>query len=293
MNMTNLKCENRNKLTDNNLFNYAVGGIAGWGTYRAGRGAISSPYFRYYIDEFKNISTNEHKAIVDTAKDVFQTSKLRTNGVIIKEITETNAGQFIDDTMKIVGHKPRKKLLYYLFGPNKTEKLKNSLTEVSKGKNACYLPFTKTVVLNPEKRGLSIFHELGHAMNHNSKGIGSSLIKMRSSGTMLAPFILAWGLLSNKNEETPFFADKVDNFIKNNTGALMFACMVPTLLEEGLASVKGAKIAKSKVSKDLYNKICKGYVRAWGTYAMSAVAMGLCGSLAVYVRDKIAENKKS
>ena len=292
--MTNMKCDSRNNsFSENNLINYVAGGVAGLGTYRAGRGAVSSPYFRYYIDEFKNISTNEHKAIIDAAKDVFQTSKLRANGVVIKELAESNSEQFIDETMRKIGHKPRKKLLYYLFGPNKTEKLKNTLTEVSKGNNACYLPFAKTVAINSEKRGISAFHELGHAMNHNSKGIGNTLLKSRHYGAMLVPFILAWGLLTNKKEETPFLDDKVGNFVKKNTGALMFACMVPTLLEEGIASIKGAKLAKPKLSKDLYNKMCKGYAKAWGTYAVSALAIGVCGALAVYIRDKVVENKKS
>ena len=68
----NRVCEDLNKLKDNlkEFSNYIT--------------------FEPLFDEFKNISTNEHKAIVDAAKDVFQTSKLRTNGVIIKEITETN-----------------------------------------------------------------------------------------------------------------------------------------------------------------------------------------------------------
>ena len=164
---------------------------------------------------------------------------------------------------------------------------------VGDGGNACYIPWTKTVAVNGEKMGFSAFHEMGHSLNHTGKGIGNFLHKIRHKSALVAPFILAYSLLANKKDNAISFDDKFGNFVKDNTGTLMFACMIPTLMEEGLASVKGAKLAKSKLSKDLYNKMCKSYTKAWGTYAIGAVAMGLCGAFAVHIRDRIVGNKKT
>lgn len=294
--MSSVKCDNKNNsLTDNRLFNYAAGGVAGWGTYRATRAAIVRPYGRYYTDVMKKIITDEHISIADAAKDVFQTSKLRVNGFQIKELTKDTADTFINETVSRAypKMKPRKNLLYYILGPNKADKLRNSLKSVAEGNNACYIPWMKAVAVNRDKKGFAVFHELGHAMNHTGKGLGKSLHRIRNYGSLALPFVLAYGLLTNKKENPRYADEKVHNFVKEHCGALMFACMIPTLMEEGLASINGAKIAKPKLSKDLYNKMCKGYTRAWGTYAMSAIAIGLCGSLAVYVRDKVVGNKKS
>ena len=293
--MTNMKCESRNKLSENNLFNYAAGGVAGWGTYQATRTALRLPYSRYFRDGISQISEAENKALWDAAHDVFTTTNMSSKNISMKDLSKLDAEKFANETVAKTSlkNKPRKKIWYYLFGETKSEKLRKHLKAVGEGNNACYIPWTKTVAINSEKMGFSAFHEMGHSLNHTGKGLGKHLHKSRHLAAAAVPFILAYGLLTNKKEDAPFVDDKIGNFVKKNTGALMFACMIPTLMEEGLASIKGAKLAKPKLSKDLYNKMCKSYAKAWGTYAVGAAAIGLCGAFAVYIRDKIVGNKKT
>lgn len=290
--MTSLNYDNTNNFK--NTFNYAAGGVAGWATYQATKNTLRRPYNRYYCDCFEKITTNEHKIAWDKAQEVFSKKKMNTKGVsfeILNENTVQNVlNRLVSATEK--NAKPRKKLWYYLFGPSKKEKAIQELIDISKGDNACYFTSIKKISLNPEKRGLSAFHEMGHALNNTEKGIGKNLQNMRKASKAI-PFVLAYGLLTNKKDNPKYFDEKIENFIKNNCGLIMFTCMVPTLLEEGLASIKGAKLAKPELSKNMYEKLCKSYTRAWGTYATAAAAIGICGAFAVYIRDKIVEKKSS
>ena len=69
----------------------------------------------------------------------------------------------------------------------------------------------------------------------------------------------------------------------------MFLAMVPTLAEEGLASINGAKLAKETLKPDMLKKMNNLNLKAWGSYAIGALAMSLCGALAVWVKDRVAQ----
>ena len=293
VNVDRVNVQNNNSSRED-LFNYAAGGVAGWGTYRATKAYAARPYGRYFLDSVKKIPEADHKAMWDAAQDVFAKTDLAKKGVTLKYLDASNAEAFADDVLSRmhISTKPRKKIWYYLFGETKAEKLKRNLKQMGEGGNACYIPGVKTVAVNAEKMGFSGFHEMGHALNHTGKGIGNALHKTRHLAALAAPAILAYCLLTNKKENARFADEKAHNFVKDNCGLLMFGCMVPTLMEEGLASIKGAKFAKDVLSKDMHKTLCKTYTKAWGTYALSAALIGACGALAVYVRDKVVNSKK-
>ena len=108
----------------------------------------------------------------------------------------------------------------------------------------------------------------------------------------MIPAILITGLLKSKKEdgEQPKgIMDKTTTFIKNNCGKLVFAAMLPTIAEEGLASLNGAKLAKKVLDSNMLKKVNKTNAIAWGSYISLATVMGLGARLGVMVRDKIAQ----
>ena len=79
-------------------------------------------------------------------------------------------------------------------------------------------------------------------------------------------------------------------FVKNNAGKITFATFIPTLLDEALASIQGAKLAKgSPLPKNLLKQLNRTNVLAWTTYLSIALIISTGVSLAVKAGDKIRD----
>lgn len=173
------------------------------------------------------------------------------------------------------------------------KKLVKKMKAVAEGKNAFCSPLTRDIMINTDKLSGASFHEMGHALNAS----GGKLIKSLAIGRHIAqigfiPIILAISLFKNKkqNGERPDgIIDKTTTFIKNNAGKLTFACLIPALAEEGLASIRGAQIAKKVLDPKLLKNLNKYNFLAWTTYAVEALITTGAVALAVKIRDKIAE----
>lgn len=151
------------------------------------------------------------------------------------------------------------------------------------------------MLVNKEKIGWAAFHEMGHALNNMTPGVGKMLRKLRGAGGILASLVFFTGLLKRKKVEgeKPQGAwDKATTFVKNNCGKLAFLGMTPMLLEEGLASIKGAKLAKSLLSPEQFKALNKLYGKAWLSYVGIAVGAGVATFVSSKIRDKIAEPTK-
>lgn len=171
--------------------------------------------------------------------------------------------------------------------------LRNSLEIALDGKNAFCAAGTKDIAVNLEKIPLTTFHEMGHGLNSLQKS-GRMLVKSRLPLQYIGvPIILTAALLKGKKpegEKPQGSFDKSTTFIKDHVGRLTLAAWVPTLLEEGLASIKGVKMAKEAgLSQDLLKKLKIGSVKAWSTYMLGALATAATVRLAVEVKDRIAE----
>ena len=127
-------------------------------------------------------------------------------------------------------------------------KLENGMSDIiehldiKRGFNACYVPDAKTVMLNADKATISGFHELGHAMNHLNSKFGRFLQKLRKPGYVVAGLMGTVALLSRnkpKGENRNF-----KDFIQDNCGKIAFLSLMPTVIEEAMASHKGIKLAK-------------------------------------------------
>lgn len=159
------------------------------------------------------------------------------------------------------------------------------------GTNAAFFKKAKVVKINTDKISIAGFHELGHAMNDITGKAGKLLSKLRWPGRIAAGWLGTIAMFSSsKPKDAP--RDGFD-YIKDNSGKLAFACMLPTVFEEGMASYKGVQLAKKTgLAKPLINNMKKLYAKALMTYVGHAVGTGLAVGAANIIMQKFTRPKK-
>lgn len=166
--------------------------------------------------------------------------------------------------------------------------------QIAKGKNACYRdgaePINKNVVvINRQKAPLLGFHELGHAFNSNNSTFWKGMQKI--SGPLMGLAIVFAMLPAYTKESKPEDGkeltklQKIKNEIRKKSPILAAASMLPTLAEEGKASIRGYKWAKETLNKDLSKKVAKTYAIAYTTYLSTALAFTTAGYISRRVKD--------
>ena len=165
------------------------------------------------------------------------------------------------------------------------------MSDVACGQNAFYTPARKTITINTDKISIAGFHEAGHAMNDLKGKFGKILSKLRYPGYVMAALMGYVALFSrSKPKEAP--KDAMDH-IKDNCGKIAFACWLPTVLEEGMASYKGIKLArKTGLAEPLIKNMKKLYAKALLTYAGRETATGLAVGAASMIMDYFTRPKK-
>ena len=156
--------------------------------------------------------------------------------------------------------------------------------EVKEGLNAFFASESKKVVLNGEKATIVGFHELGHAMNSMKSRLGKFLQKMRAPGYAIAGFMGSVALISRrkpKGEKRNF-----REFIQDNCGKIAFLSLMPTVIEEAMASHKGIKLAKES---GLSDALAKNLKKIYGKALLSYVGYALVTGLSVFAASKITE----
>ena len=306
-----------------------VGGVAaGWASYKYLPKIFGRPYSRWFITECRDISKSEHNKYWSVTQKALESSGLKKQGIELVDINNTNLEGVTKDTFekmdrvfeektnkiidkmfeklkapRIDGKKikfpsykqeARPKWKYILFGPSGDEKLKGTLKGIAKGDNACYVPFIKNVYVNKDKMGFSTCHEVGHAINANSTKWLKALSLGRHVTTKLAPVLLAVALIKKRKPESPDGPEAEQtkkNFLKDNIGLLTFGCLLPTVAEEGLASINGAKLVKKYLTPQELKKLNVTNAKAWSTYLIGAALLSAFAQFAVIVKDKLVEPK--
>ena len=160
----------------------------------------------------------------------------------------------------------------------------NISPDIKAGLNACYIPTTKQVLLNSDKATISGFHELGHAMNHLKSNFGKILQKARVPGYTIAGLM---GTVAIFSRSKPKGAPRNPwDWVQDNCGKIAFAAMLPTVAEEGLASYKGIKLAKSA---GLSEPLVKNLKKFYGKALLSYIGYALVTGVSVYAASKITE----
>lgn len=231
---------------------------------------------------------NIDKADYDLFKKVKDSTRINGSVKFEDLAKKLNEGKItVDFTKNLKTAKIPKDIVKF----DKPNKLKKCMQAVADGKNAFCSPLTRDIMVNSEKLGAASFHEMGHALNASGSKFTKYLNIGRHVTALAVPLILATGLLKSakKDGEKPNgVVDKTTTFIKDNAGKLTFAALIPTLAEEGLASIRGGQLAKQVLSPSLVKKVNKGNFLAWTTYLAGALITSAAVALAVKVRDKVA-----
>lgn len=134
-----------------------------------------------------------------------------------------------------------------------------------------------------------MFHEMGHAQNNTTKGIGNLFAKYRNSKipTTLILAGLASALLPQyEGEEAETIEGKACNFLRDNCVLTTGLGAIAVPLEEGMASLNGMKIAKKSLTKPQFRAVNKLNVKAWLSYATIATGLMLTSALISKFNDK-------
>ena len=147
--------------------------------------------------------------------------------------------------------------------------IREALKPVARGENAFYTDELKLAVAPKSKPSL-ILHELGHAINAHKGKFLKFLQKSRGYVSAVPTVLL---LL---NGAIPKDKDNKKNFIERNAGLIGFASFLPTIVEEGLASIRGVKAAKETLGKAVnLAPLKRNYFFAWLTYLIAGIGLGV------------------
>ena len=229
-------------------------------------------------------NAKEIKKAVDTVFKESDLSKYGVKLVDVKELSDVKIGipKYMEK-VPLIGDMLKKKV----------EMIKKNIVE---GKNAAFGPKTGKIYVNKEKMPYAAFHEMGHAYNKHVSKVGKIMAKLRTPGMMLASVAMLAALLKRKKadgEQPNGVFDRVTTYIKDHCAGLALAGTLPTVIEEGMASINGAKLArKANLSEQSLKLVNRFHGKAWLTYAGYALATTAATWIASKVKDAIAGPKK-
>lgn len=162
------------------------------------------------------------------------------------------------------------------------------LAEVAAGRNAFYSDAQKLAVAPKSKPSL-LPHELGHAVNAKSK-FWSALQKSRQYSAFAPVAALILSKINTNKDGSP-------NFVERNAGLLGFCAFLPTIIEEGKASLRGINQAKKTLAKEIQlgkvslKALKRNYLTAWLTYVVAGLGLGVATKFAV-LEDRFNTGEK-
>ena len=163
------------------------------------------------------------------------------------------------------------------------------------GKNAFFSDVANEIFISKEKLPLAAFHEMGHAYNFNSSAFWKAMQKSRMPLMAISSIFIAIPALTKnhkaKEGEELTAKQKFTNGLRKASPFLAAACYLPTVLEEGMATLRGNKWAKEIFGKgaELAKKVAKTNRFGFASYSLVALAAGLSALAAKKVKDNSDE----
>lgn len=253
-----------------------AGAMIGSGTIQAlcGIPALSSVYAMSKI----KVPKDKVDLIHNASEKALELGNVKNKGVSIKYLRPSGKKLSLIEKMLLI------------INPLETEHA------ISEGLNAAFNPFENKIYLPKEKLAFSAFHEIGHSINFNNSKFWKGMQNMNGISIYLAMLPILYGSMTQKSEATDDKKlnklQKTNNFIRDNAGKLSFAIMLPTLAEEGMASIRGQKLANKLLPKNLANTVLKGNALGYTSYLASALGLSAAAYTAVKIKDAIC-NKNS
>ncbi len=263
-----------------------IGSVASGGTNIAAR--LLTPKIVQKMQEVNNLSADEFTKADDALSKLIKHSGLDEKGVEIIRATDDNVEKIfnvlIEDGKKGIGKfTPEEKIIS---GAN------GALAQLRNSTNAFFSPAGNKIFLPAKDLSLMAFHEAGHAINKNISKFGKALQKMRGISLLAAPIALI-GMFTNNNpkdDEPKKGVSKVTSFVKDNAGVLTAATFTPMLAEEGLASLRGNKLAKELLDPSLAKKVAKSNALGFASYALVTIVASLGVHFGIKAKDAAVEN---
>ena len=254
---------------------------------------LQKPVSKLNMRSCSNFTIREQHEIWDAAKKTLENMPIKDNVQFI-DITERNWEPVADNIVekRRVFLKNNKNPFIKLISktwPNDA-RYKEMFRVYAEGKNACFMPATSQLLVNRDKMGSAAFHELGHAMNAKGIGEGRILAKIRGKAKNCVPLVFLISMLTPKDREDSKTKNPVYKTLlnfKKYAGLIAALCMLPMVAEEGLASIKGSKMAKKVLSPELCKRINKVNTRSFMSYTTGMILVGIGMALANYVKDKV------
>lgn len=281
-----------------------------------------------FMKKVSELNEGDIMQIKDAAQKGLTTSGLKDKGTIITHIENKPMQEVLDNitnlqfseiwkegdekaldaiTNELKNSKKGKKIIEYaqkcftsLDTPIDNENITKEIAKcvampVKMGSNACYLPNANAVVTPTKALTTSVFHEMGHALNATGGKFLKGLQKMRPVA-MILPSLILLNAVFNKHKAGE---EKSDNKVKaaldtakDHAGLLTGLSMAPMLIEEGIASLRGQKIAKGLVesgdlTKDLFKKVKATNLAGFASYGAKIAGAVLAVKVAIKVKDTI------
>lgn len=257
-----------------NYKNQFIASVAGQGISTAGT-VLAIPALKTLRNYSKNLTSDQVKLVNNQIDNVLNNiTNLSQKGV---EFQDMKGFEFI---LKKV---------------SKISKKLNPTANIIEGKNALFSPILNTIQINREKLPLAAFHEMGHAFNwHNSK-FWKSMQILNIGCSKLAPMLMLLPALTKKevaaDGQELTKKQKIKNGVRNASPFVAAAMMIPTLMEEGMASIRGCKWAKEVLDPAMYKKVLKTNTAGFASYAITALSMALATFATKKVKDHLDEKK--
>ena len=252
-----------------------IGGLAG-GSIAQNVCALSAAGVVAATSKLGNLPQDTIDIIHAASEKALELGEVKNKGVSIEWLKQSGKKLNLFEKFKIISNPARIQ-----------EAIQEGLNAGYARNNKIYMPENKVSFL--------AFHEIGHSINFNNSKFWKGMQKLRMPALALASLPMIYGAISKESKAEDGKElnkkQKINNFIRNNAGKLSFATMLPVLTEEGMATIRGQKLANQLLPKNIARKVLKGNAVAYTSYLITALGFAAAAYTAVKVKDAFVNKR--
>lgn len=252
-----------------------IGGLAG-GSIAQNVCALSAAGVVAATSKLGNLPQDTIDIIHAASEKALELGEVKNKGVSIEWLKQSGKKLNLFEKFKIISNPARIQ-----------EAIQEGLNAGYARNNKIYMPENKVSFL--------AFHEIGHSINFNNSKFWKGMQKLRMPALALASLPMIYGAISKESKAEDGKElnkkQKINNFIRNNAGKLSFATMLPVLAEEGMATIRGQKLANQLLPKNIARKVLKGNAVAYTSYLITALGFAAAAYTAVKIKDAFVNKR--